>query len=271
MQSIATQCSATREVWLEGRYPPSPDSSPNCSQVSSNVNCHQNALQCNAIGNNAPPRFQIATLDRATPFITWLVTAGTTMLQLLQSVGDHTWQPCLILVKGLWKFISFEVKDDQNGWRDCPAKIRYMLSCFKQLVGVNFRIFGRSNSSQILIFGVKCNQSISLATTARPMIARSRGKGAIVATWRLFCLFPEPAPVVVASALFPSKLPKLSVCRGGRGNLITSTDRCFLLKLAVGRVFPDFENHALPCLDSLVPHWHFGPLQKEHNNEGFSL
>ena len=58
------------------------------------------------------------------------------------------------------------------------------------------------------------------------MIARSRGKGAIVATWRLFCHFPEPAPVVVASALFPSKLPKLSVCRGGRGNLITSTDRC---------------------------------------------
>ena len=103
------------------------------------------------------------------------------------------------------------------------------------------------------------------------MIARSRGKGAIVATWRLFCLFPEPAPVVVASALFPSKLPKLSVCRGGRGNLITSTDRCLLLKLAVGRVFPDFENHALPCLDRLVPHWHFGPLQKEHNNEGFSL
>ena len=90
MQSIATQCSATREVWLEGRHPPSPPSSPNCSQVSSNVNCHQNALQCNAIGNNAPPRFQIATLDRATPFITWLVTAGTTMLQLLQSEGDHT-------------------------------------------------------------------------------------------------------------------------------------------------------------------------------------
>ena len=94
---------------------PSPPSSPNCSQVSYNVNCHQSALQCNAIGNNAPPRFQIATLDRATPFITWLVTAGTTMLQLLQSEGDHTWQPCLILVKGLWKFISFEVKDDQNG------------------------------------------------------------------------------------------------------------------------------------------------------------
>ena len=115
MQSIATECSATREVWLEGRHPPSPPSSPNCSQVSSNVNCHQSALQCNAIGNNAPPRFQIATLDRATPFITWLVTAGTTMLQLLQSEGDHTRQPCLILVKGLWKFISFEVKDDQNG------------------------------------------------------------------------------------------------------------------------------------------------------------
>ena len=155
-------------------------------------------------------------------------------------------------------------------WGDCPAKIRYMLSCFKQL-GVNFHIFGRSNGSQILIFGVKCNQSISLATTARPMIARSRGKGAIVATWRLFCLFPEPAPVVVASALFPSKLPKLSVCRGGRGNLITSTDRCLSLKLAVGRVFPDFENHALPCLDRLVPHWQLGPLQKEHNNESFSL
>ena len=116
MQSIATQCSATREVWLEGRHPPSPPSSPNCSQVSSNVNCHQSALQHNAIGNNAPPRFQIATLDRATPFITWLVTAGTTMLQLLQSEGDHTWQPCLILVKGLWKFISVEVKDDQYGW-----------------------------------------------------------------------------------------------------------------------------------------------------------
>ena len=90
MQSIATKCSATREVWLEGRHPPSPPSSPNCSQVSSNVNCHQSALQHNAIGNNAPPRFQIATLDRATPFITWLVTAGTTMLQLLQSEGDHT-------------------------------------------------------------------------------------------------------------------------------------------------------------------------------------
>ena len=106
---------------------------------------------------------------------------------------------------------------------------------------------------------IKRKAMIAKRSTQGAMIVKSWTRGAMITRRRLFCHFPEAPPVVVSSALLRPNCPNCQSVEAAAA-FSSPTEQppppppltmccCGSLKLAA-RVFPDFENHSLPCLDT---------------------